>query len=147
MSDTYIRWPSSSGNGVPIYSTFSAFPAGTIVGGLAVAADTGNLYEWDGSGWQQIGGPSSALTLGNLDAQSPTAQGAALVSGVLSMQSATVSDPGLVNISAQTFGGQKTKTNPISLADGSNINATFTGPGASGYQTWYWENPGSTLSL
>lgn len=45
------------GGGVPVYSTFSAFPPGTSVGQLAVAADTGDLYEWNGASWQLIAGP------------------------------------------------------------------------------------------
>lgn len=101
------------GGKVPVYATFASFPASAATGDLGVAADTGNLYEWNGAAWQQIGGPGSALSLGALDAQAATATGSALVAGVLSEQSADATHPGLVNTAAQTFGGQKTLANPI----------------------------------
>ena len=114
MGTTYIRYPGTgSGGGVPIYATLADFPASVTTGSLGVAADTGNLYEFNGATWQLIAGPDSALSLGNLDAQSATAKGADLVSGVLSMQSASSSEPGLVNTTTQTFTGKKTFTNGL----------------------------------
>jgi hypothetical protein len=53
------NWP-PSGGGVSIYPTFADFPAGTEAGELAVAADTGDLYEWDGSAWVLLASPSGA---------------------------------------------------------------------------------------
>lgn len=56
-----FEWPpSGGGGGVPIYTTLSAFPAGTEAGDLAVAADTGNIYEWNGSAWVLEASPSGA---------------------------------------------------------------------------------------
>lgn len=100
--------------GVPIYASFGVFPAGGNAGDLAVAADTGDLYEWNGSAWQQIGGPGGAFSLGNLDSETASAKGANLVGGVLAMQSASVSNAGLINTTTQSFVGAKTFTGSIS---------------------------------
>lgn len=117
-------WPPSGAGGVPIYPNLAAFPATAATGSLGVAADTGNIYEFNGTSWIQVGGPGSALSLGNLDAQSPTAQGAALVSGVLTMQSADATHPGLVNNTTQSLSGNKTFTGTIAA---SNLSGTNTG--------------------
>ena len=52
----------------------------------------------------------SSLTVGNLDGGTPNSKGATLTSSNLFLQSATGSVPGLVNITAQTFAGDKTFT-------------------------------------
>lgn len=89
--------PNGSGGGVPIYSTLSAFPPGATIGDLAVAADTGDLYEWNGTMWVQIAGPGAALTLGPFG-NTPNADGLSLSnSGVLNMQPADSTHPGGVS--------------------------------------------------
>ena len=108
----FLQYPQASA-GVPIYSTFSIFPAGNVPGALAVAADTGVLYEWNGSAWQTIGGPGTVFSIGTIDSQTPSANGAVIHSGALVMQSASGTVPGLVNTTAQTFAGLKTFTNGI----------------------------------
>lgn len=55
-----------------------------------------------------LGTGGAAVTIGNLDAQSPNSQGQALVGGILSAQSADSTHPGLVNNVSQTFTGAKT---------------------------------------
>ena len=54
------------------------------------------------------GGGGGVSSLGALDGQSPDAKGAAISSGVLYLQSASASYPGLVNTTSQTFAGAKT---------------------------------------
>ena len=49
-----FTWPSTGGGGVNIYATLADFPASAPTGTLAVAADTGILYEYDGSAWEPI---------------------------------------------------------------------------------------------
>lgn len=114
----------SSGGGVPIYANLAAFPVTATQGDLGVAADTGNLYEWSGAAWQLIGGPAAALSLGNLDSLATSAKGANLVGGVLAMQSASATLPGVVNTAAQSFAGNKTFTGTIAA---SNLSGTNTG--------------------
>jgi hypothetical protein len=104
------EWPpqgSSGGSGVPVYSTFSAFPAGTSAGQLAVAADTGILYEWNGSAWVAIGGPGAVLSIGTIDSQTPSANGAVINADQLIMQSASATVPGLSQPSGANICGRK----------------------------------------
>lgn len=77
-----------------------------------VGAGTNNVITYDGTNiiWAP---PPLSLTLGNLDAQTGNAQGAALVSSVLSMQSASATVPGLVNNTTQTLAGAKTFSTSI----------------------------------
>lgn len=120
------NWPPGGGNGITTYPNFAAFPGVTTAdnGSVAIALDTGFLYEVIGGSWSQIAGPNSALSLGNLDAQAATAKGAALTGGVLSMQSADTTHPGLVNNTTQSLSGNKTFTGTISA---SNLSGTNTG--------------------
>lgn len=145
MADIYASFPI---RGVPVYTNLAAFPASTYTGALGVAADTGNLYEFNGSSWQLIGGPGSVITLGNLDAQSATAQGAALTLGVLSMQSATGSFPGLVNTSAQTLAGVKTFTSSINANAGIDRSTSGTLTiGSTNSTTINIGNSGATVNI
>ncbi len=100
-------------SGVPIYANVAAFPISAANGQLAVDQSTGNLYEFNGATWVQIGGPGAVFSIGNLDSQAANAKGLALVSNVLSTQSADATHPGLVNTTTQSFAGQKTFTSPI----------------------------------
>lgn len=68
MANFYGKYPGifggggGSGNGVPIYASLGVFPSGTQAGQLAVAADTGFLYEWNGSAWVKIAPTGSGGT-------------------------------------------------------------------------------------
>ena len=117
--DGSYTWPTmGSGGGVPIYPTFASIPAGTTQGQLAVAADTGTLYEWNGSAWVPIATPGDALSIGVIDTGSPSANGAHIqTGGALIMQSASVSNPGLVNTTTQSFAGNKTFTGTIAASN------------------------------
>lgn len=73
---SYATYPFLSAGGVPIYPTFAALPATAVQGSLAVTADSGYLYEWNGSMWVVIATPGSAL--GSPEQEVP----AGLVNGV-----------------------------------------------------------------
>lgn len=103
----YASYPVTGGGGVAIYPTLSAFPVSATTGSLAVAADTGILYEFNGASWVAIGGPGAVLSLGAFGS-TPNAQGLSLAANVLSMQPADGTHPGGVSILAQTFAGDKT---------------------------------------
>lgn len=55
MASTYTQYPPKGG--VPTYANLAAFPAMATNGSLAVALDTGSLYEYNANipGWQLIG--------------------------------------------------------------------------------------------
>lgn len=74
-----------------------------------------------------LGTGGAAVTIGNLDAQAPNAQGQSLVAGVLSAQSADSTHPGLVNNATQTFTGVKTFTDGVI----GNVTGNVTGSAGS----------------
>jgi hypothetical protein len=117
---------SSGGGGVPTYATSSQFPAAPADGTVVLAKDTDNLYAYDQATGQyvQIGGPDSALALGNLDSETPNAaKGANLVNGILAMQSASTTAAGLVNTLAQGFTGVKTFSSAIEANGGVDVTS------------------------
>lgn len=96
--------------GVLLFSTFAAFPASAPNGQLALALNTDFLYVYNTTSvsWVLIAGSSSVLTVGTIDSQTPSANGAVITLNSLVMQSASATAPGLVNTTTQTFAGQKT---------------------------------------
>lgn len=119
-----IQYP-TMGSGIIQVADFASLPASAANGQLFETLDTYNLYVYEiGTGYVAVGGPSAALSLGNLDAQAASAKGAALVAGVLSMQSADATHPGLVNNTTQSMSGNKTFTGTIAA---SNLSGTNTG--------------------
>lgn len=123
MSD-YIRYPTN--NSILLFSTFSAFPSVALNGTFAAALDTDILYVYStgSNSWVVIGGPGSALTIGTIDSQTAAANGAVITGSSLVMQSASATRPGLVNITTQSFAGNKTFTGTIAA---SNLSGTNTG--------------------
>lgn len=73
----------------------------------------------------QLNALQATVTIGALDAQAENANGLALVSNVLSAQSADATHPGMVNITTQTFAGAKT------LSSTAVLSAGYTATGAS----------------
>lgn len=124
MSQFYASYPVFGSGGVAVYSTIGAFPAGTAVGQLAVAADTGILYEWNGTSWVAIAGPGAVFSIGTYDSGSPSANGLHITGDALIAQSASATVPGMVNTGVQTFAGNKTFTGTIGA---SNLSGTNTG--------------------
>lgn len=114
MSVFYATYP-NTGTAVPIYPTFSAFPSTAVTGSLAVAADSGILYEFNGTSWVVVGGTGVPISVGTIDSTSPSSNGASIVASALIMQSASASFPGLVNNTTQAFSGLKTFNTGIAL--------------------------------
>lgn len=113
MANFYAKYPVSggSGNGVPTYANFAALPGTATNGGLAITLDTYDLYVYEtGTGWILLSTPGGegVNTIGTIDTNTASTDGASIASNVLFMQSASASDPGLVNLTTQTFLGQKT---------------------------------------
>ena len=113
MSTNYAKYSGlggggGSGSGVAVYANLAAFPVSASPGTLGVAQDTGIVYEFIVSTWQAVAGPGSVLSIAALDSQAANALGVSIAGNALSMQSADVTHPGLVNNTTQTFSGQKT---------------------------------------
>ncbi len=89
--------------------------------GLSSTSTIGALSNTD---WNTFNSKQNTITVGALDAQAENANGLALVSNVLSGQSADATHPGMVNITTQTFAGNKTFSGTIGA---SNLSGTNTG--------------------
>lgn len=126
---TYIQYPAAgSGSRIEKYATFASFPSSAENGALALALDTDTLYAFDTgtASWVKIASPGGGgvTTMAALDSKTPTAQGATIDGTALALQSASTTEPGLVNNTTQSFSGNKTFTGSISA---SNLSGTNTG--------------------
>lgn len=103
----YATYPIRS-SGVPIYPNLAAFPASAVQGALGVAADTGNLYEFNGTSWVLIagGGGSSVDSIGPFGS-TPNADGGSIAANTLTLQPASGSFPGGISTVQQSFAGEK----------------------------------------
>ncbi len=119
MASGYTRYPASSSGGIATYANFAAFPGSAANGTLAIALDTGVIYEYrtGSASWVAVGGPGIALSIGTFDSGTPSANGAHIDTNALIMQSASATLPGLVNTGTQVLAGAKTFSGLIS-ADG-----------------------------
>lgn len=127
---TYYNVPTY---GVPIYVNAAALPVVAVTGSTAVTADTGYLYEFNGSAWVIIATPGGGISLGSYG-NTANAEGASLSGGVLTLQPASPSFSGGVTPSAQTLGGVKSFASGVLFPDGSTsspglalINSTNSG--------------------
>lgn len=73
MSTQYVPYP-AFGTNVAKYANFAAFPATAVNGALAIALDTGSLYEYNSNlpGWQLIGPPVGMGTVTSVGLADPT---------------------------------------------------------------------------
>lgn len=123
MSSTFINWPVLE---IPTFPNAAALPIPFLDGGIASTTDTYTLYMFDAQSqtWITVGGGAVPLSVGTLDGQAPSANGATIALNKLFLQSASTSNPGLVNNTTQSFSGNKTFTGTISA---SNLSGTNTG--------------------
>jgi hypothetical protein len=78
------------------------------IGLLVFDTTLATMSAWNGASWQSLGTLSS---IGTIDSTTPSANGAALVGTTLVLQSASSTNPGLINNSSQTFSGAKIFSN------------------------------------
>jgi hypothetical protein len=104
--------PTSATAGRIIYVTNS--PSSTTsftLYGVTLTAGTTQSYVWNGSAWTPSsvdGAGTGVTTIGAIDGQTKSANGAVISSSSIYMQTADVSSVGLVSIGSQTFNGVKT---------------------------------------
>ncbi len=150
MASGYTRYPASSSGGIATYANFAAFPGSAANGTLAIALDTGVIYEYrtGSASWVAVGGPGIALSIGTFDSGTPSANGAHIDTNALIMQSASATLPGLVNTGTQVLAGAKTFSGLIS-ADG-GIDRSTVGTltiGATNTTTLNIGNAGCTVNI
>ncbi len=126
MSNTFYRWPATSSGGVTAYANAAALPLTAVDGTLAVTIDTDSLYIYDAgtASWKWIAAPDPMEGIGTIDTKTPSADGGVYDTGFLFFQSASATAPGLVNLTTQSFAGNKTFTGTIGA---SNLSGTNTG--------------------
>jgi parallel beta-helix repeat protein len=88
--------------------------------GQCLIATSGNAPTWGSCG----GGGSGVDTIGAIDSQTKSANGAVISGTTLYFQSADPTYPGLVSTGSQTFAGQKTFNNGVVLASQQTISMT-----------------------
>jgi hypothetical protein len=111
--------------------------------GVSIASGVYSSFVWNGSAW--IGEAAAVATsggtvasIGTINSQTKSANGAVIASNQLIMQTADATNPGLVSIGTQTFAGDKTlqsssntaftiqdtNTNALLIADTNNATLT-----------------------
>lgn len=135
--------PFTPPSAVPTVPTVGSLPPTAADGALYITLDTHNVYEYDASipGFVIVAGPGVMLGIGPIDSQPASPDGAVDANNELVMQSASVSDPGLVNNTTQSFSGNKTivgagggQVDALTLTSGGNTDLIIrnTGGGPSG---------------
>jgi hypothetical protein len=81
-------------------------------------------------------------SIGALDSQPENANGLAIVSNVLSSQSADATHPGMVNNTTQTLSGAKTLSSFLTITGGSGTNPSVSFPTGSGNAGIWWDPVG-----
>ncbi len=97
--------------------------------GFSSGTTAGQYWAWDGSKWALVAPSVNVTTVGALDAQSATANGATISGDTIYLQSADATHAGLVNTASQTFSGAKTFANGLSVGANQTLTA-LAGTGA-----------------
>lgn len=96
-----FNWPPIGGTAnIPTYANFAALPATATDGSAAITLDSDSLYIFNlGSHtWILAGGTGVPLSVGTINSQTKSANGAVFAANQLVMQTATATIPGLVTI-------------------------------------------------
>lgn len=118
----YTRYPVLLNSGNAVTSINGLVGAVTLAAGSNITiTPAGNVLTIASTG----GGGSGVDTIGTIDSQPASANGAVITGTSLIMQSASVTVPGLVNIAAQTFNGDKTFDDNI-IVTGTILNSALT---------------------
>ncbi|MCW2957003.1 MAG: hypothetical protein JWO69_1872, partial [Thermoleophilia bacterium] len=93
--------------------------ASFIMHGVTVAAGASQQYVWTGSAWTAAsidGSGSGVTTIGTINGQTKSANGAVISGNSLFLQTADATNVGLVSTTAQTLAGDKTFSGTTALA-------------------------------
>lgn len=113
MASVYIQWPPKE---PPTFPNQASLPIPYLDGALAITLDTYTLYVFDGQTqmWLAIGGTTVPLSVGTIDSQPKSANGAVIALNQLFMQTADATHPGLVETGNLTDVG----TDGITIGNG-----------------------------
>ncbi len=119
------------GNGTSAVTSLVAGSGGLCLISVNAAAPT----------WGSCPGGGSVTTVGTFDSQTASANGAVISGTNIYLQSASATNPGLVNTSSQTFTGDKT------FKSTSNSATAFQVQNASGTSLFTVDTSGTTISV
>jgi hypothetical protein len=92
------------------------------------------IYDGSGAVWRVVGGVATTgagvSSIGTIDTQTASANGAVISGSALYLQSASATNPGLVNASAQIFAGAKTFNGSVTLGASAGSGTVLTNNGA-----------------
>ncbi len=108
--------------------TGSGDPSGTN-GAMYYNSNSGKFRCYENSAWKDCDttGAGGVTTVGTIDTQTPSANGAVISGSSIYLQSASATEPGLVNTTTQSFAGTKTFTGDVNIGDATSDTITFTG--------------------
>ena len=116
---TYTADDTGSNTNTPISIT------GTKIG-FSDGTAVGQYWTWDGTKWI-LSNQTNGITVGALDGQAKNTNGATIAGGVLYLQSADETNPGVVTTGTQTLAGNKTLTGNTTLGDNFSDVLTMVG--------------------
>ena len=93
--------------------------------GSVVASGQSNAFIWNGSSWVTTVSLSGSVvnSVGTIDSQTKSADGAVISANAIYLQTADASAPGLVSTGTQTFAGDKTFNGLITAAGGLTVSS------------------------
>ena len=94
------------------------------IGSVAINSGASASFIWNGTSWTSTAVSTGVSLVGGIDAQTASANGAVINGNSIYLQSASTTAPGLVNTAAQSFKGNKSFTNGITIGDASNGTAS-----------------------
>lgn len=125
--------PTNTAAGRIVYVTNSPSSTTTFsLYGVTLAIGATQGYIWNGSAWTVLGSAaagSGVTSVGALDSQTKSVDGAVISGTSIYMQTADGTNPGLVSTGTQTFAGDKTFSGNITASGGivlSSLGATDT---------------------
>ncbi|MCA1800255.1 MAG: hypothetical protein LC650_03085, partial [Actinobacteria bacterium] len=115
-----------------------------------ISAGQSNTFVWNGSSWITTVSLSGSVvdTIGTLDSQAKSADGGAINSNGLFFQTADGSNPGLVSTGTQSFAGDKTFNDDVTVSGDSTLNGNVSvSADTDSLATFQVQNAASTVLL
>ena len=90
-------------------------------GGVVISAGSTSSFMWNGSSWVSTAVSTGVSLLGALDGGTANSTGGSIVGNSLYLQSASTTNPGLINTGTQSFAGAKTFAGGLTAASNDSL--------------------------
>ncbi|MFO0781923.1 MAG: hypothetical protein U0524_03485, partial [Candidatus Saccharimonadales bacterium] len=114
--DLTLPDPTDSTSGRIVYVNSMVGNAVFTMYGATIGAGASASFIWNGTAWVPTSSGSGVNTIGALDGQTKSANGAVISGSTLYLQSADATSVGIVTATSQTFGGDKTFNGTVTIA-------------------------------